>query len=292
VTLIEILAARRAADVVPAILATATDDDPAVRAAAMAALGQLAGPEHIAGMVQGVLRAEPGAERAAAEKSIMFVCGRIDGAERRSAPLLAAMDSLDDANRMALLSTLGRVGGVAARSIVEQAIAHPDAAMHEAGIRALCNWPEASIAPRLIGLVQTEEHPSHRVMALRALIRVAPLPDDRSDEERLRLLQQAWTLCTRDEERNLLIDRAQAVRTVKTLRFLSPLLDEPTLAQQACQSIVELAHHRALRDANKDEFHAALDRVIETSQDATVIDRANRYKNGQTWVRPKAPARK
>jgi hypothetical protein len=99
-------------------------------------------------------------------------------------------------------------------------------------------------------------------------------------------------LCTRDEERNLLLDRARAVRTVETLRFLSPLLDEPALAQQACQSIVELAHHRALRDANKAEFHAALDRVIETSQDAMVIDRANRYKNGQTWVRPKAPTRK
>ncbi len=58
-------------------------------------------------------------------------------------------------------------------------------------------------------------------------------------------------------------------------------------AQQACQSVVELAHHRELRDENKAEFDRALDKVIQASKDATVIDRANRYKKGQTWVRPK-----
>ena len=73
----------------------------------------------------------------------------------------------------------------------------------------------------------------------------------------------------------------------KCLRFLRPYADQSPFAQQACESIVELAHHRALRDANKEEFHAALDKVIETSKDAVVIDRANRYKKGQTWARPK-----
>ena len=291
VTLIEILAERRALDLVPAILTAATDDEASVRAAAMTALGQLAGPEHMSGMVQGVLKAELGAERAAAEKSIQSVCGRID-ADKRAEPLLAAMDQLDPADRMALLPTLGRVGGVAALSIIEEAISNPDAAMHETGILALCNWPEASIAPRLIELVQADEHSEHRAMALRALIRVAPLPDGRSNDQRLALVQQALAFCTRDEERNLLLGRAHAVRTVEALRFLTPFMDQPSLAQQACLSTVELAHHRELRDANKAEFHAALDKVIQTSQDATVIDRANRYKNGQTWVRPSSIKRK
>jgi hypothetical protein len=52
--------------------------------------------------------------------------------------------------------------------------------------------------------------------------------------------------------------------------------------------VVELAHHRGLREPNKAEFDQALDKVIQTSQDATVVDRAQRYKKGQTWVRPKA----
>jgi HEAT repeat protein len=287
VTLIEILAARRALDTLPAILAAATDDDAAVRAAAMTALGQLAGPEQIPGMVQAVLRAEPGPERAAAEKAIMFVCRRADDPEKRAEPLLAAIDPLNAAQRTAMLPTLGRVGGATVLAVIEAAIASPDADLHAAGIRALCNWPDAAIAPRLIDLVHDDPHPEHGTLALGALIRVAPLPDDRSRQARLELLKQVLALCTNDAQRNQVLNRAQAVRTIETLRFLLPYVDQPDFAQQACESIVELAHHRELRDANKPEFHAALDRVIQTSQDPIVVERANRYKNGQTWVRPK-----
>lgn len=292
VTLIEILANRRAFDALPVVLAAATDDDVAVRAAAMTALGQLAGPEQIAGMVQAVLRAEPGAERAAAEKAIMFVCRRLEDAEKRALPLLAAIDRLNASDRTALLPTLGRVGGTAALTIIEGAIGSPDTALHETGIRALCNWPDASIAPRLIELVKTDQHPEHGTLALRALIRVAPLPDGRLPQERLDLLKEALALSTQDADRNQVLNRAQAVRTVETLRFLLPYVDQPDFAQQACESIVELAHHRELRDANKPEFHAALDKVIQTSRDSIVVERANRYKNGQTWVRPKSPKQK
>jgi len=56
----------------------------------------------------------------------------------------------------------------------------------------------------------------------------------------------------------------------------------------ACETIVELAHHREVREPNKAEFDEVLDRVMQISQDAVVKDRAQRYKNGQTWVRPKA----
>jgi HEAT repeat protein len=286
VTLIEILATRRALDTIPDLLSAAVDREPAVRAAAMTALGQMAGPEHLAGMVRGVLKAEKGHEREAAEKCVMLVCGRIADAEKRAEPLLAVMDKLDEADRIALLPTLGRVGGSGALKNVEAAIADSDPHRHAIGLRALCNWPEASIAPRLIDLVRTDEHADHRAMALAALIRVAPLPDKRSASERLELLQKAMTMCQRDEERNLVLKRARAIRTVESLRFVAPYLDQPPYAQQACETVVELAHHRELRDSNKFEFYQTLDKVIQTSKDATTIDRANRYKKGQTWVRP------
>ncbi len=86
-----------------------------------------------------------------------------------------------------------------------------------------------------------------------------------------------------------MIKRARAIRTVQTLRFLVPYLDQAPFAQEACESVVELAHHRELREPNKAEFDKALDKVIQTSKDAIVVERANRYKKGQTWVRPVVP---
>jgi len=287
VALIEILAARRALDTKDDLLRAAVADDPKVRAAAMKALGQLAGPDQVAGMVAGVLRAEPGSERSAAEKCIMFVCLRTADADKRADPLLAAMDKLSADDRTAMLSTLGRVGGAKARKVIEAAVSDPDPALHEIGLRALCNWPDASIAPRLIELVKTAKAPEHRTRALRALIRVAPLPDDRPDLQRLELLKQAVAMCQRDEDRLLALQRAAAIRTPETLRYVLPFVDQPQYAEQACETIVELAHHRTLRQPNKAEFDRALDKVLATSQDAVVKDRATRYKNDQTWVRPK-----
>ncbi|MEX0585937.1 MAG: HEAT repeat domain-containing protein [Pirellulales bacterium] len=290
VALIEVLTARRALTAVPELCQAALDEEKSVRTAAMAALGQLAGPEHLAAMVQGVLRASKGAEREAAEKAVALVCSRIADPAKRADPLLAAINPVQThASRAAMLPTLGRVGGPKALDVIEAAIADP--ALHDVGIRALCNWPDASTADRLIELARTDEHAEHRDMARAALIRIAPLPDNRSDADRLALVKKVMGMCASDAERNLVLKRAHAVRTVDTLRFLQPYVDQPQYAQQACESVVELAHHRVLRDANKAEFHALLDKVIETSKDATVIERANRYQKGQTWARPANPQR-
>ncbi len=137
VTLIEVLATHRALDTIPDILQAAEDNDPIVRTAAMAALGQLASPEDIAHMVRGVLMAEKGREREAAEKAVMFVCQRIEPQEKQAEPVLAAMNTLDETDRMAILPTLGRVGGSTARKAIETAIADPDAKLHDVGFRAL-----------------------------------------------------------------------------------------------------------------------------------------------------------
>ncbi len=282
--LIEVLVTRRAKDSVPSFLAAAEDPDAAVRAAALAALGQLAGPEHVANLVQLVLKAPKGPRRDAVEKTVMFVCARTADPDKRAGPVLAAVARLDAEQQTVLLPTLGRVGGQPALKIIEEAIADPR--RREAGVQALCNWPDASVAPRLLDLAQTAGSPQHRAMALAALIRVAPLPDKRPDAQKLGLLRQAMTLATRDEERNLVLRRARAIRAIETLRFVAPYMDQPAFAQQACETVVELAHHRGLREPNKAEFDRALDAVIRISKDDVVIDRAKRYKKGQTWHAP------
>ncbi|MCA9168025.1 MAG: HEAT repeat domain-containing protein [Planctomycetales bacterium] len=286
-TLIEILAARRASSTVPALLQAAVADKPAVRSAAMNALGQLAGAEHIAAMVQGVLKAERGPEQVAAEKAVMFVCQRIEDPAHRAEPLAAAIRDLPAGDRLAMLTTLARVGGAEARADVDAAINSKNADEHAAGLRAIANWPDATIAPRLLEIIKTDPHPSHKTLVLRALIRVAVLPDERTNAARLELLRQAMTLATRDAERLFVLQRAQAVRDVETLRYVMPYVKLAAFREAACTTIVELAHHRQLRDAHKNEFLPALDLVIKNSSDATTVDRARRYKNNQTWVRPK-----
>ncbi|HVW39523.1 MAG TPA: HEAT repeat domain-containing protein, partial [Pirellulales bacterium] len=105
--LIELLAARRAASEMPALLAASIDDDARIRSAGMNALGQLAGPEQLAAMIPAVLKAQKGPERDAAERSVAAVCARIENEDARAKSLIAAIDGVDVSRRNELLSLAG-----------------------------------------------------------------------------------------------------------------------------------------------------------------------------------------
>ena len=134
----------------------------------MDALGQLAKPSDVAGMLQGVLKAEPGAERDAAEKAVLLVCNHIADPSKRAEPVLAGWSKFSENEKTALLPTLGRVGNADALKIVEAAIADKNSLRSDAGFRAICNWPDATVAPRLLELFQSASNPERQALLLRA----------------------------------------------------------------------------------------------------------------------------
>jgi len=281
---IDILAERRARAAVPLCATAAIDADAAVRRAAMRALGKLGGPDEVPSMVQGFLKASAGSERNDAEKSLVTVCTENPGNSRAAESFLAVFKAAGDADRESLLSPLGRIGGKGALAIVDELLADP--AKRDLGIKALTRWPDATVSDKLLKLLAAAQDSAERDILLGALIRIAPLPDNKlNDKQKLELLEKTMQLCEQDADRSKVIERANAIRTVETFRFVLPYLDEPTLAEPACKSVVELAHHQQLRDAHKDDFTKALDKVIATTKNPELVERANRYKEGKTWAR-------
>src|SRR5205823_4981019 len=110
-----------------------------------------------------------------------------------------------------------------------------------------------------------------------ALVRVCSLPE-RSTEVRLAQLQKALELATRDEDKRLVFEGLGTVKSIETLRFVVPLLEDKALAQGACKAVVELAHSKTLREPHKAEFEKALDRVIAVCMDKGLVERAKQYK--------------
>ena len=288
VVIVGILSERRETSALPALVDAAVDADADVRAAAMKSLGTMGGPEQISGMVAGLLAARTDAERSDADRAIVQVCKEHRSKDLAAAALLDRFRAADPAAREVLLPTLARVGGPAVLEIVDGLIASPDAADRKLGLVALARWPDATVKDRLLRLVAKASTEEEREMLLAGLIRIAPLPNNSLDPAgKLALVEQTMALCRRDQDRGRLLERASAIRTVETLRYVLPYLDQPALAESACQSIVELAHQRKLRDGNKDEFMAALDKVLATTKNEEVADRAQRYKLGKTWERKK-----
>ena len=270
----------------PDIAPFATDADAAVRRAAFRTLGSLGAAAQVPVMVGALLALEPGDERRAAERAVVAVCTRNPGHEEAAQVFLKSFAAAPETAQQSLLPILGAIGGGPALAIVDALIASPDPGKRALGLEALARWPDATVAPRLLERVEKPRDQTERDLLLGALIRIAPLPDNKLDDAaKLALVKRTMALCTTDDERARLVQRASAIRTIDTFRFVVPCLDQPGLAAAASQSVVELAHHRDLRDAHKAEFMAALDRVIATTQDPEIAERARRYKEGKTWER-------
>ena len=274
--LIEILATRRAGEEVPVLVPATLDDNAQVRSAAMSALGQLGRPEQIAPMLQGVLKAQKGGERDNAEKSVVMVCTRIDNEEQRGAKLIEE-----------LLPLVGRVGGKMLIGYVGDIAGEADPVRRKLGIDALSKWPDATVADKLLEIANKATDPAERNQAFQGYVKIAASRDNRSDKQRYERMKEAMKNARTPEEQTLVINRIRTAYDVDAVRFVLPYLDQPPFAQIACETIVEIAHHREVRDPHKAEFDKILDKVIEVTKDPVVVDRAQRYKKGQTWERPK-----
>jgi HEAT repeat protein/uncharacterized protein (DUF1778 family) len=288
-TFIDILVARRERSAAADLVSLATDGDERVRLAALVALAKLGGTDHVGGLVDALLKTSSAGERAEAERAIVAVCTQSRDPGRATEIFMERFKAASEGEREALLPTLGRIGGPAALAVVDGLIADPDAAKRRFGLKAITRWPDATVAKRLVVLVSETQDPAERAQLVGALIRIAPLPDNKLDDrQKLELVKQTMALCATDEERARLIERVNAIRTVDAFRFVLPFVDNATFAEPACKSVVELAHHQKLRDAHKDEFVKALDKVIATTKNPELVERAERYKQGKTWERKKS----
>lgn len=277
-TLISVLEGRRSAAPVAALLKDVLSDDPMLRSSALSALKQLAEPKHVPEMLKALLKAEKGRERVEAEGVIAAVCNQISEPEKRAEPVLAAFTAGSKADRLVLLPLLGQVGGTRARETITNALAGDDAELRQAGANALCNWPDASVSEELLALARNAKDPGQRLQVLQALTRVHALPGGRSPAEKLALFKKAMELATRAEERAQVLAGLASARDLETLRFVLPYLDDKDLVEPACKTVVELAHHKNLREPNKAEFDKALDKVIAVCQDPALVDRAKQYR--------------
>lgn len=264
------------------LIEIAASDDPAVYEVALDGLRGIADPDQtdIPRLLKLLGRSTPGRHRDDVERTILIVCDKQPAQADRAEPVLKALGDIDVTRSALHLPLLGRLGGPQALKILDAALGSDDAQVRDAAVRGICNWPDAAVADRLMELAADANRRGDQQRALRAYVRVVTLPSDREEQQTLEMLQSAMRLATRTEDRQLILTRASTVRTMEAVEWIAQYLDRPELAQAACASLVDLAHHRFLRQPNMDRFRPILERVSQISEDADVVSRARRYQLG------------
>ena len=265
-TLADICVGRFNVGAAGAILAAAKQSDCPNRLKMLQIAEGVSTKENVGDAIDAMRLIPIGGERDRAEQIIARLC-RGD-----AAPVLAKMT---DANRDELLPCLGRIGGPAVLTVVMTDFNAP-------ALRALCNWPDATVADKLWEISQDATNQAEsRTAALRAFIRVSSLPDDEIGIEttsaaKLENLKKAFAEADPAEKR-LSLERAAAVRDVATLQWAESFLGDSEFAASAYKTIVELGHHDFLRKADPAAFKAALQKVIDGCKDEGLVNRAKDY---------------
>lgn len=285
-TVLDLLEQRAAEAAVPLFAELSAGTDAGLRRKSVGALGRLGGEGQIEALVKARLKATDRGEQDEAERAVMAVCERSMDADRKAEPVLAFYAHAGEKDKSTLLPLLGRFGGDKARGEIRAALASQDQERFANGLRGLCNWPDASVAADLLGLAQKVPEKGQKAEALRAFCRVIAVKDENLNNpkvalEKLALLKQAMPLVERPEDRRMLIDQASYVRHVETVRWLLPFLSDPKLSDPAVRAVLDLAHHRYLRERDKAEFMQALDKVQAVTKDRELLERVERYRSGR-----------
>ena len=273
-TLADVVSGRYLVSEVSSILESAKEDGCPIRLQLLTAAERLATKEHIGDFVDAFVAIPAGGDRDRAEQIIARLC------EGDATPVVAKMNN---ANGATIFPLLGRIGGDAAFAQIERGLKSNNGPMIALSVRSLCNWPNAKVAPQLLDAAKNEAYPENmRIQALRAYIRVVSLPDDQdavdmSGADKLAALKDAFKLATRDDERNLALERVGAVRELDSVKFALEHVDNKALQNKALNAVLDLAHQDFLRKMDKDLFTKALDVVLEKG-DQGQKDRAGRYK--------------
>jgi HEAT repeat protein len=170
--LVGCLAERQSREVVSELFRYADDSDEHVRVQTFKALGTLVQEEEIPTLIGLMLSAKPDRVRLAAERAVSVASAKVEGVDRRTAPLVAAMKDANPEGRASLLHCLGSLGGEKALDMVRVSIRDRDENVQEAAIRVMADWKDEGAVADLCELAKNAPKENLKIIAFRGLVRI------------------------------------------------------------------------------------------------------------------------
>jgi HEAT repeat protein len=246
--LLELVGQRRI-EATAALLKSLDSKDKAVRAAALAALGETVDAKGLNVLIAQVVSPKNADDAEAAEKALKTASVRMPDREACAAELSAAIDKTRSLpTKITLLEVVGAVGGTKALAAIEAAGKSSDAKLQDASTKLLGEWATPDAAPVLLDLAKMQGQ-RYQVRALRGYIRIPrqmALPDD----ERVAMLKNAMEAARQPAEKNLVLEVLRRVPSETSLKMALDALKTAELKEDATKTALSIA--QALADKGID----------------------------------------
>lgn len=259
---------------VPVLLKLASQLDEPGRIAALRSLAGAAGDSAVEPLVALLTAARTDAERAEAAKALLAVCTRSTHPEQCAGPVAAALGAATGPLRCSLLTVCGALAGPKALAAMRAGMKDADAAVRDAACRALASTADPNAAPDLLALAAGPGETAHRVLAIRALVRLVEQTAAMPPATKLRLVSEAMAAAGRDEERKLVLGATAKLAAPEALKLVEPCLDNKATQTEALAACWQIA--RAIQRTHPQQALAACRRIVQLSRDRRMVGEAQR----------------
>jgi HEAT repeat protein len=276
VAILEVLAARGAADQITAVIKELDSKESSVRQAAGRAMGVLAGAGDISVILAKLTTAESSREQAGLRSSSVAAMRRTKVGAK---PVVKALSGSTGAKRALLLSVLSGIGGDDALAIVVKDTESTDKVVKEAAVRALTSWPEVGAADELLKLTIKTDSKTHGTLALRGYVRLISLPGNRAAAETVKLFAAAMKAARRVSEKKLVLGGLADIRTVEAMDLAMEYVGDDELREEAAMAAVRIAcpvrrRQRLLKGPN---VRKNLEKILAVAKNKWTRDTAGKY---------------
>lgn len=226
--------ARRIAGAKPALIELVNSGSPALKAKASAALRTICVQGDIPGLLDLLGGLDDETARESMEDTIAAVARTSPRELARAGEVKARLAGEKDAKKRAdLLRVLGKIGDDSALATVRAALDDPDAAIVDAAVRAMADWPTISARDDVLDIAGSSIALNHRVLATRAYIRMIGLEPYRAPEGAAADLLKIMSLAPRADEKKLVLGMLGRFPCVTSLKMAESLLADPAVAAEA-----------------------------------------------------------
>jgi len=270
---IRALGARGEIEAVDQLLSLAGESDATVRRATLEALGQLAGPTHLAPLVKWMIGAKESYEVLTAERAVINVCGRCRDKATAGKILGEAVAGASPRTRRSLMRICGRLGGPDVLPTLAAGAQDDDDAVRESAVSALAHTRDVRAEQTLLQLARSAPKPEHRTEALKGYIR-AMRYREQAPEKKIWLYLQVLDLAQRPEEKKLAIDGLGDIKTPASMTFAMQHLDTPVVKENAAYTVCRIARHLYTTHAQK--VRSAMLRVLAVTEKEDTAKEARR----------------
>ncbi len=190
----------------PLVTSSLTSLSPAIRTQAYRALRAIGTPSDMPVVLDALLVTQSEAERTDAEKTVVALSQKLASADGRSAVVrtrLAAEKGTE--SRVRLIGLLGLMGDTAALPVLRSALKDPEADVVDAAVRAMAAWPTSAAREDLLALARDLRNETHRLLAIRGLIRTIGLDTYRDARAVVADLRLAAGFAWRSDEQKLVL---------------------------------------------------------------------------------------